>query len=141
MQAQMRIWFPEPMTTTRPLTYLACPYSHPDREVRVERFEAANVASAHLMALGKVVFSPISHTHPIAEVADLPKGWDYWKEFDLAYLSCSCEVYVLKLGGWEESKGVTAEIATAEKMKIPVHYLEDLDPSDPGRKFERKGAG
>jgi hypothetical protein len=108
----------------RPLTYLACPYSHPDRAVRVARFEAANRAAAVLMQDGHKVFSPISHTHPIAEAGDLPKGWDFWEAFDRAYLAISGKVVVLQIDGWDTSKGVAAEIQIAGEMGIPVEYVD-----------------
>src|SRR5216684_6408216 len=93
-----------PSPGARPLTYLACPYSHPDRAVRVARFEAATHAAGALMADGQKVFSPISHTHPIAEAHDLPLGWDFWEAFDRAFLSISGHVVVLRVDGWEQSK-------------------------------------
>jgi hypothetical protein len=108
----------------RPLTYLACPYSHPDRAVRVARFDAANRAAGKLMREGHHVFSPISHTHPIAEVADLPLGWEFWEGFDRAYLAHSWRVVVLMLDGWRESKGVTAEICIANEQGLPIEYIE-----------------
>jgi len=110
---------------TKKLTYLACPYSHPDRAVRVARFEAANHTAAMLMVQGKYVFSPISHTHPIAEAGNLPLGWDFWEEYDRAILVACVEVVVLMLDGWKESKGVTAEIAIAREIGLPVTYLSN----------------
>jgi len=110
--------------TDRPLTYLACPYSHPDHAVRVARFEAANAATAALMLTGHFVFSPISHAHPIAEAHDLPLGWDFREAFDRAFLSCCYRIIVLRLDGWEHSTGVTAEIRIAGEMGIPVEYMD-----------------
>jgi hypothetical protein len=107
----------------KPLTYLACPYSHPDRAVRVSRFKAANKAAGQLMREGHTVFSPISHTHPIAEAGGLPLGWDFWEAFDRAYLGHSSRVIVLMADGWQESKGVNAEINIAVEMGIPVEYM------------------
>jgi hypothetical protein len=108
----------------RPLTYLACPYSHPERAVRVSRFEAANRASAVLMARGEHVYSPISHTHPIAEAGALPLGWEFWEQYDRIYLGISRKIVVLMLDGWRESKGVIAELAIAKEMSIPVEFIE-----------------
>lgn len=107
------------------LTYLACPYSHPDRAVRVSRFEAANRAAAALMAQGRHVFSPVSHTHPICEAGDLPLGWDFWEAYDRAILACCCEVVVLMIDGWCESKGVKAEVGIAGELMLPVTYLPE----------------
>ena len=108
----------------RPIVYLACPYSHELPSYREARFHAANQAAAKLMAQGVVVFSPISHAHPIALAGDLPKGWEFWERYDRAVLSCCCKVVVLRLPGWEKSTGVRAEIKIAEEMGIPVEYME-----------------
>lgn len=114
------------MTTARPLIYLACPYSHKDRSVRVARFEAANLAASKLMREGHYVFSPISHTHPIAEAGGLPLGWDFWEGFDRALLGVSHRLIVLTLDGWAESTGVRAELAIAAEMSIAFEYLAPL---------------
>jgi len=108
----------------RPLTYLACPYSHPDHAVRVARFEAANRAAGVLIREGHKVFSPISHTHPIAECCDLPLGWDFWEAFDRAFLSISGRVVVLLIDGWRESKGVQGELRIAAELGLPITYRE-----------------
>lgn len=104
---------------------MACPYSHPDREVRLKRFHAANAVASELMRASREnVFSPISHTHPIAEQGDLPLGWDFWEAYDRAFLSVSHKLYVLMLEGWEESVGVAAELEIAREMAIPVYFLK-----------------
>ncbi len=76
------------------------------------------------MAGGVHLYAPIPHTHPIAEAGDLPKGWDYWGAYDRAILSCCNKIIVLKLDGWQESKGVQAEIAIAAEQGITIEYLE-----------------
>ncbi|OYZ12936.1 MAG: hypothetical protein B7Y35_15725 [Sphingomonadales bacterium 28-64-96] len=95
------------------ISYLACPYGHPDLGVRLERFEAANLAAANLIQEGRIVFSPISMTHPIdlvmaAEGENM--GTDYWVKFDEAFMELCSEMIVLAIPGWQESKGVTREI-------------------------------
>jgi hypothetical protein len=110
-------------SSTRSLTYLAIPYSHPDPAVREARFVIANREAGRLMRAGAKVFSPISHTHPIAVECELPKGWDFWQAFDRAYLSASERVVVVCIDGWRESVGVQAEIAIAQEMGIPVEYI------------------
>ena len=108
----------------KPLVYLACPYSHSDRSVRIARFETANRVAGKLMATGWNVFSPISHTHPIAEACELPLGWDYWNEFAEAYLLHCDKVFVLMLDGWRESIGVQAELKIAERLRLPIEYID-----------------
>jgi hypothetical protein len=106
------------------LTYLACPYSHPDPAVREHRFKMANVYAAKLFNAGEVVFSPISMSHPMAEDGGLRGDWDTWEQFDRAYLSLSKKVVVLTLDGWERSKGVAAEMEIARQLGIPVEFLD-----------------
>jgi hypothetical protein len=105
------------------LVYLASPYSHPDPEVREERFQAVARHAAKLMRDGVNVFSPISHTHPIAQY-DLPQGWEFWERYDRAMLGVCSRMIVLKLDGWKESKGVAAEIAIMQEQGKAVEYQE-----------------
>ena len=58
------------------MIYLACPYSHDDSSVREHRFHAACRAAAQLIRAGHVVFCPVVHSHPLAEV-----DADHWKTF------------------------------------------------------------
>lgn len=110
----------------RPLTYLACPYTHPDPAVRQARFEASNRAAAKLLRSGDIVYSPISHSHPIALQATLPTDWAFWERFDRAYIFLSNKIVVLTLDGWRESRGVTAEINLAKSIGLPVQYINDV---------------
>lgn len=108
------------------LTYLAVPYTHKDHYMMVARHLLVNIVAAQYMAAGDYIYSPISHTHPIAEAAQgkLPRGWDFWKGYDSTILSNCEKVIVLRLPGWEESTGVQAEIKLATEMGIPVEYID-----------------
>ena len=106
------------------LIYLATPYSDPDPTIREQRFCIVNGVAARLMREGYHIFSPISHTHPIALAGDLPKGWDFWHEFDKAVLSACAKVIVLRQPGWETSTGVKAEIKLAQEMGLSVEYID-----------------
>lgn len=106
------------------LIYLACPYTHKNREVMIQRFEAVNKVAARLMAEGKYVFSPISHTHPIAEAGSLPRDWEYWEGYDRRVLKCCDRIIVACLPGWTESTGVKAEMKIGQEMGIPIEFLE-----------------
>jgi len=103
--------------------YLACPYSHPSHEVRQQRFEAVNRCAADLMRLGHVVYSPISHNHPIALAHDFPKGWEFWGRMDEVFIRLAHKVYILQLPGWQESEGVRAEIALAQRFYKPIVHI------------------
>lgn len=106
------------------MIYLASPYSHPDHAVMEARFDAACRAAGALMAAGYIVFSPIAHTHPIAVRCELPRGWDFWQKYDHHFVTTAEKVLVLRLDGWKESKGVSAEIDIAVAAGIPVEFMD-----------------
>jgi hypothetical protein len=104
------------------MKYLAIPYTDPDPEVMRQRFEMANRTAAHLMQQGLLIYSPISHSHPIAQYG-LPLDWDYWEKYDQEILCICDELIVIMADGWRESRGVQAEIDAALKLRMRVSYL------------------
>jgi hypothetical protein len=106
------------------LVYLGAPYSHEDPQVRLDRFERINKAASYLMREGIYVYSPISHTHPIALAGGLPTGWDFWEGYDTAILSACGALAVLKLPGWENSIGLTNERDIAERLSRPIFWAD-----------------
>ncbi len=104
------------------LVYLACPYTHQEHAVKTERWRAVNAYAASLMARETLVFSPISHTHPIAMEGGLPGNWEFWEKYDRKMMACCTRMVVLCLGGWSKSTGVKAEVAMAEEMGLPIFY-------------------
>lgn len=110
------------------LIYLASPYNHPSAQVREDRFCQVAEITALLMKLGRIVYSPIVHNHPLAVEYGLPKGWDYWQTFDETMLAKCDEIWVLKvIEGWEKSVGIKAEVDIAQRLNIPVKYVDDFD--------------
>jgi hypothetical protein len=109
------------------LVYLASPYSHDDVHVRRRRYYLACKATAAIMRQGKLVYSPIVHSHPLTRYG-LPTDWGYWQQLDEAMLVRCQELWVLLLDGWVASDGVQAEIQLAERRGLPRRYvrLEDL---------------
>ena len=98
------------------IAYLAVPYTHEDPAIMEQRFIQVNKVASVLINNGEVIFSPISHTHPIKLAGDLPGTWQFWDEFDRAYLEHCYKLYVLMLDGWKESMGVQAEINIAKEL-------------------------
>jgi hypothetical protein len=101
-------------------TYLASPYSGNEQE----NYEAAAKFTAERMAQGHVIFSPIVHCHQIAIDYNLPGDFNFWQNYNFAMLDIADELMVLKLPGWERSKGVAGEIDFAANAGIPVTYIE-----------------
>ena len=105
------------------LIYIASPYHHQDAEVMENRYVRVAEATAHFMRLGYVVYSPIAHTHSIAEWAELPRDFSFYEQFDLTMISRANEVWVLLINGWEQSKGVRAELEFCQRMKVPFRFI------------------
>lgn len=107
------------------LCYLASPYSHADPLVRERRFEDACRVAGEMMKAGKCVFAPIPHSHAIEQTFDGPPGdHDFWLRQDFAVLRHCTELVVLRLDGWEKSRGVAAEVEFAGRLGIPVTYID-----------------
>lgn len=108
--------------------YLACPYRHENQEIAIKRFDYVNQIAGQVMMQGHVVFSPISHSHPIAcRKHDLPVGWEFWSQQDLPFLEWADELWVATFPGWHLSEGVRAEILAAGKLRKPIVYIRLSD--------------
>lgn len=104
------------------MIYLASPYTHPDPRVRERRFQEACRVSASLLRAGVVVFSPIAHSHPIANYG-LPTSWEFWSQVDREYLARCDLLAILTIPGWRESTGVQAEIEIAKELGLRIIYI------------------
>jgi len=105
------------------MIYLATPYSHPVQAVREARFRAVTRFAADLLKQGQVVFSPITHSHPLEVLGNLPQGWEFWQTQDLEFLRLCDELHVLCMEGWKESVGVQGEIGWWQRNRpTPIIY-------------------
>ena len=91
-----------------------------------ERVDAACRYAARLMDAGHAVFSPIAHSHYVADHLDDEKRLDheFWMRQDLAILQAAERLVVLRLPGWERSRGIAREIQEATRLSIPVEYMD-----------------
>lgn len=110
----------------RRVIYLAGPYTSADAEGRIARFEALTVAAAGLIRQGHIVYSPITHTHPIdlhfvREGVNLSS--DYWCDFDETFMAVCTEMAILPLPGWESSSGIKRERAYFEARGLPIWFI------------------
>lgn len=105
------------------ILYLASPYSHESPEVREHRYRIACSKTAALIHAGHVVYSPIVHSHVLHRDHGLDGDWEFWREQDEHMIGLCEKVLVLRILGWEESKGVAAEIEIAKRLGKPVEYV------------------
>lgn len=119
------------------MIYLASPYSvgpsgaygaedtgFASKNLRTRRYKAVCRKAAALMDEGKIIFSPIAHSHSIElEGMDEVRTGNFWLDQDLAILAKCDALYVYQLKDWERSRGIAREVAFAEANNIPITYL------------------
>jgi hypothetical protein len=118
------------------MIYVASPYSNDHHSVMEDRFLEAEKFVARALLLGLHVYSPIVHCHQLACKYDLPKDAKFWEKYNHDLLERSDAVIVLRIDGWEDSKGVSAEMSHARDRGIKIitvgtditdEVLKDLD--------------
>lgn len=108
------------------LVYLCNPYTS-YLGSRSEAFQRVCRMAAQIMMddPNVSVFSPIAHSHSIEVESDLGvQSGDWWLERDYPILDKCDEVWVYKMPGWETSYGVGKEIIRAQRLGIPVKFIE-----------------
>lgn len=112
------------------MIYLAAPYTHGDPIVREARVSAVNRVAASYAIQGILVFSPITHGHPIDRAAVRSIPYDYWMQLAEKIIPICTRVDVLMLPGWSRSSGITREIEIAENANKLVSWLSPYDRND-----------
>lgn len=118
--------------------YLASPYSHPDPDVRQQRWLTASHAAAWLMTGGGdaidntgapyVVYSPIAMGHPVSVMGahcGLGHGFDDWRQSNWAFLDAASFYIALQIEGWERSVGMREELAYARMRGLPIWAMRE----------------
>lgn len=104
--------------------YLASPYAHPSPSIREQRYRDLQEYAGPLMVAGYFIYAPILQTHPVAARFSLPVEFEWWEQYNRAFIRISAGVIVADISGWSESRGVRHEIALARKMLLPVWLLD-----------------
>ncbi len=103
--------------------YLASPYSKYDAGIHVAWMDICYEA-ANLIRAGIPVYSPIAHTHPIADHGDIdPYDHTIWLPADLPLMQAAKGLIVCMMQGWEESYGIGEEIKEFKKTGKPIIYM------------------
>lgn len=102
--------------------YLGSPYSKFHGGFDAAAFEVST-AAATLMAEGFKIYAPIAHGHFVCKHGELPHTWEFWKEQCQPMIDAAAALIVLQMEGWEDSVGLTYEIAEFERAGKPIVYL------------------
>ena len=112
----------------RPLdAYLAVPYSHPNKLMMNIRFETVTAILANLTRKGMVCFSPITHSHKVSVDYGVDGAWEFWENIDFKFLDACQSIIVVKMEGWDKSRGVLAEIEYAKKTGMGMFEITDFN--------------
>jgi hypothetical protein len=90
------------------------------------------------MAQGNIVFSPISHSHPIAQyIPEVVTDCNFWLNQDIPFLEFCDECVIIKVSGWAQSMGIQRERREAKRLGMPILKLTQ----DEVLEWERKKRG
>lgn len=121
----------EDLAFRRGYWYLASPYSlYPTGQ---EQAHADICCIAGRLLKNEIsIFSPIAHSHPIADYADIEMGHEFWMNANRHLIEGAVGLVVVKLESWDESRGIESEIGIFRQAKKPILYLDPatLDISD-----------
>lgn len=108
------------------MIYIGSPYSDPSFLVMDDRAYQAGCFAAYMAKQGHVVYCPIASWHHLAKEHAMPRDFPFWSKMNLDILSRSEELWVLQLGGWENSRGLAEELKFAEVMHIPTRFFDGI---------------
>lgn len=105
--------------------YIASPYTHDDPMIRQRRYEKALEFTAWLAQKYRLWgFSPIGHSHHMVINHDLPHTFEFWDDWNRCMIRTSIGIVVLQIKGWEESRGINAEMAYAKEIGKPIYLSQ-----------------
>lgn len=111
------------------MIYVASPYSSPIATVVEQRVQRTMQFVGLMLQRGFPVFSPIAYFHPFATAFKLPTDAGFWHQTNMQFLRKAECVWVLRLVGWEQSKGLIVERRVAKTLAIPIiHFDENFQP-------------
>lgn len=108
------------------MIYLASPYTADTHEERQYRANQAGHAVAALLKRGITAYSPVVHSSGVPGADSFPHG--AWMRHCIEILESlknapRLELWVLRIEGWRDSKGVAAEVKWALTNCVKVRYL------------------
>jgi len=104
--------------------YLASPYTKYPSGIE-DAFAEVCCAAAWCLKNGIIVYSPIAHTHPVADFGGLDHfDHDMWMAFDRPMMEAAKGIIVCMMPTWELSRGIDIEIAQFKNAGKAVYYLE-----------------
>lgn len=105
------------------LVYLGTPYSKHPAGLDCAHKQTCK-AAARLMRNGARVYSPIAHSHPIADLGGLnPLDHSLWLPQEEAMMDASDELWIVQMPGWDDSYRIEQERKAFHAAGKPIKYL------------------
>lgn len=108
------------------MIYIASPYYHRSKRIRLQRIAAAERYLHYLLKQGLAAFSPIAHNGRGAEIFG-PASMETYFDLDCHMMDSSSMLHILALPGWTSSKGVAIEIGYMMAQDKPIELVRQLD--------------
>lgn len=105
------------------LIYVAAPYYDVDKEVIQRRMETVYSFIGTRFKEGEHPITPL-FMHEVVLRHDLPGDYLFWEHYCLNILKRCNKMVVLKMDGWDRSRGVAGEIAFCESNNIPYELVD-----------------
>lgn len=102
------------------------PFKYLYRLLLTARYKKITKICAKLMEQGHIVFSPITHSHPVATIGNLPHlAHAFWLKQDKFWVDACDELWVYEGYPYLDSYGVLQELSWAIKDKKPIFFCND----------------
>lgn len=105
------------------MIYLGQPFKHKNVQIEEARYNLALDVTADLMQRGIFIYSPIVNSYNQNLLFNESQDFSFWRPFDFHMMSKADELWVMKIEGWRESAGLTAEIDFAKAMGISIDSI------------------
>lgn len=105
------------------LVYIASPYSNVEDKENLMKTVAYYSGKYMKEHPGEYAITGLVHHYACQEHADLGTDWNFWKNFCVEFLRKFDKLVVLKIEGWDKSRGVAAEIELASILNIPIEFI------------------
>jgi hypothetical protein len=106
------------------LVYVAAPYSSIPDKNELMRIISKFCGEYMIANPGEYAIPGLVHHYPTLECPELGTDYSFWQNFCEVFLSRCDKMIVLRIPGWQESKGVKGELEFCLTHRIPVEFRD-----------------
>lgn len=116
----------------RKLWYVIAPYSHTDKQISLFRKKHQELIIGSFASQGFFLLDPLANHYVVETLLinggpSLPTDFAFWDGFCHRCIeACDGGIVCNTIDGWQESRGVTAEMNHINSRKQPLLYVSDL---------------